>query len=119
MAVLNVNVPFPLIVRLSMALSCMTRPVLPLARPVTTPPMVKGPPVGPGPGFVPEPDLLKLQPTRSAEVITTRIAREKGFMMGFMIDCRLLHSVAKSRLYNDARHSLHPVEFQSITQGPG
>src|SRR5882672_1200731 len=119
MAVFNVNVPFPLIVRLSMALSCMTRPVLPLVRPVTTPPIVKGPPTGPGPEFEPEDALLKLQPTRSAEVITTRIARQKGFMMGFMIDCRLLHSVAKSRLYNDAKHSLHAVAFQSIAQGPG
>jgi hypothetical protein len=93
--------------------------VLPVAKPVTTPPIVKGPPTGPGPGFEPEPVLLKLQPTRSAEVITTKIARQKGFLMGFMIDCRLLHSVANNLLYNDAKNSLHPVAFQPIKRGPG
>src|SRR6266550_6034344 len=107
MAVLNVNGPFPEIVRLSVALSCRTRPLLPLVKPETVPPIVKGPVLEPGPGFEPEPDFLKLQPTRSAEVINTSIAREKGFMMGLMIDCRLLQSVAKSRLHNDAKHSLY------------
>jgi hypothetical protein len=120
MEVLNVNGPFPAIVRLSVALSCRTRPLLPLIRPETAPPIVKGPPTGPGPGFVLEPVFLKLQPTRSAEVINNaRIAKERDFMVGFMIDCRLLQSVANNLLYNDAKHSLHPVAFQSITQGPG
>src|SRR6267154_2988144 len=120
MAVLNVNVPFPVIVRLSMALSCMTRPLLPLAKPVTTPPILKGPVLEPGPGLEPEAGFLKLQPTRSAEVINNaRIAKERDFMVGFIIDCRLLQYVANNLLYNDAKHSLHPVAFQSITQGPG
>jgi len=79
---------------------------------------VKGPVLEPGPGFEPEPDLLKLQPTRSAEVINTSIAREKGFMMGFMIDCRLLQSVAKSRLYNDAKHSLYRAAVKSLNTAP-
>jgi len=118
MAVLNVNGPFPEIVRLSVALSCRTRPLLPLVKPETVPPIVKGPVLEPGPGFEPEPDLLKLQPTRSAEVINTSIAREKGFMMGFMIDCRLLQSVAKSRLYNDAKHSLYRAAVKSLNTAP-
>ena len=91
MAILNVNVPFPVIVRLSMALSCRTKPVLPVARPVTTPPMVKGPVLEPGfePGLV----LLKLQPTRRTEVII-RNARKRGFITGFISDCWLLCCLA-------------------------
>ena len=93
--------------------------MLPLVKPVTTPLILNGPVLEPGPGLEPEAGFLKLQPTRSAEVINTRIAREKAFLMGFIIDCRLLQYVANNLLYNDAKHSLHPVAFQSITQGPG
>ena len=93
--------------------------MLPLVKPVTTPLILNGPVLEPGPGLEPEAGFLKLQPTRSAEVITTRIARIKCFLMGFMIDCRLLHSVANNLLYNDAKNSLHPVAFQPIKQGPG
>ena len=114
MAVLNVNAPFPVIVRLSVALSCRTRPVLPLAKPVSVTLMVKGPALEPG--LVPLLDFLKLQPMRRTEV-SIRNAGKKGFITGFISDCWLLYSYtfAKSWLQTTATHSLQPVASESIT----
>jgi hypothetical protein len=85
MAVLNVNVPFPLIVRLSAALFFRTRPVLPLAKPLTVPPIVKGPAVEPVPPVVAEAVFLKLQPARRAGM-TNAIAIRRDFVRGFIRD---------------------------------
>jgi hypothetical protein len=71
-AVLKAKGPFPVTVRLSPELFCKTIPVLPELNPVTTPPIMKGPALEPGPEPV---VFLKLQPTRSTEVIAMTARR--------------------------------------------
>ena len=86
MDVANVKEPFEVIVRLSVALFCNTRPVLPLTKPVTTPLMVNGPDAGPppSPGPEPEPVPVTLQPARSVAIIN-KVTQNKGLMNGFMV----------------------------------
>ena len=68
MDVANVNEPFAVTVRLSLALSCKTSPVLPASKPVTEPLIVKGPVP---PEEPPKPELAPpiLQPVTSVTII--------------------------------------------------
>src|SRR6266446_584911 len=99
MAVLKVKEPFPAMVRLSPPLSCRMRPVLPLARPVTVPPMVYGPP--------PPPPVLDFgKPLQAARTTATMVrqTKTKGFAADFMaIACSLLFHCA-DRLQTSSLH---------------
>src|ERR1700680_1102152 len=83
MDVLNVNAPFPLIVRLSVALFIRARPVLPLTRPLTVPPTVKGPALEPEPPLEVESVFRKLHPANNIGVINIS-ATQSDFRLGLI-----------------------------------
>jgi hypothetical protein len=66
----------------------------------------------PLPEVEPEVCFLKLQPARSPEV-TTRIARKRGFMLGFISDSLLLHDLA-----NSLRYTLQIIPFTRQHSNP-
>ena len=111
----NAKVPFEASESVSVALSCRTSPVLPLARPVTTPLILKGPVLEPGPGFPPALVLLRLHPARKTEVIA-KIARKRGFILGFISECRLLYFLAKRWLYNTQHFPVTPLDSNQLRE---
>src|ERR1700723_4543166 len=81
MGVLNVKAAFPATARLSPPLSCRIKPVP--TRPVTVPPIVKGPPPEPEPE--PEPALFGTPAQALIKMeIAIRFMRKKGLRAAFI-----------------------------------
>src|SRR4029077_2571197 len=114
MAVLKVKVEFPVIVRLSIPLSCRTRPVP--VRPVTVPPMVYGPalPV-PVPVPLPEPPTGPLQAARRTELIKKRDAK-KGDALADFISTPLLLGGLRVACRSTLHRRLRPAAVKLIAR---